>query len=206
MSGHQKEWVVKLSRNESLLYRSNNNTLTHTGHLDSAGLYEKFFRELNKEEKVYQFPIMGILGTSQKPEIYLPNKNKNILSFPDAQTNKIFKEIVYLIKESCKKFSLSYEINRYYLSCDLVDSHSTNFWHDHSSASRPALFGILHLGDSASSIKINEAPLILNPGDVVISEAGNRVVYLSSFKSLNIQVLPVSELKGQYLEKWIPLC
>jgi len=41
---------------------------------------------------------------------------------------------------------------------------------------------------------------------VVISEAGNRVVYLSSFKSLNIQVLPVSELRGQYLEKWIPLC
>jgi len=68
------------------------------------------------------------------------------------------------------------------------------------------LFGILHLGDFASKIKINEALLTLNPGDVVISEAGNRVVYLSSFKSLNIQVLPVSELRGQYLEKWIPLC
>jgi hypothetical protein len=67
------------------------------------------------------------------------------------------------------------------------------------------LFGILHLGDSASKIKINETPLTLNPGDIVISEAGNRVTYLDSFKSLNIQVLPVSELKGQYLEKWIPL-
>lgn len=198
--------MVKLSRNESLLYRSNNDTLIHTGRLDAAGLYEKFFRELNKEEKIYQFPIMGILGTSQKPETYLPNKDKNILSFPDAQTNKIFKEIVYLIKESCKKFNLSYETNRYYLSCDLIDSHSTNFWHDQSSASRPALFGILHLGDAASKIKINKVPLTLNPGDVIISEAGNRVAYLSSFKSLNIQVLPLSELKGQYLEKWIPLC
>jgi len=195
-----------LSRNESLLYRSNKNTLTHMGHTDVAGLYEFFFKEINKEEHIYKFPIMGILGTSQKPQITLPNKDKNILSFPDSRVHKIFKDIVDLIKESCSKFNLSYESNRYYLSCDLVDSHSTNFWHDQSSASRPALFGILHLGDSASKIKINEALLTLNPGDVVISEAGNRVVYLSSFKSLNIQVLPVSELKGQYLEKWIPLC
>ena len=195
-----------MSRNESLLYRSNKNTLTHMGHTDVAGLYEFFFKEINKEEHIYKFPIMGILGTSQKPQITLPNKDKNILSFPDSRVHKIFKDIVDLIKESCSKFNLSYESNRYYLSCDLVDSHSTNFWHDQSSASRPALFGILHLGDSASKIKINEALLTLNPGDVVISEAGNRVVYLSSFKSLNIQVLPVSELKGQYLEKWIPLC
>ena len=195
-----------MSRNESLLYRSNKNTLTHMGHTDVAGLYEFFFKEINKEEHIYKFPIMGILGTSQKPQITLPNKDKNILSFPDSRVHKIFKDIVDSIKESCSKFNLSYESNRYYLSCDLVDSHSTNFWHDQSSASRPALFGILHLGDSASKIKINEALLTLNPGDVVISEAGNRVVYLSSFKSLNIQVLPVSELKGQYLEKWIPLC
>jgi hypothetical protein len=176
------------------------------GHTDVAGLYEFFFKEINKEEHTYKFPIMGILGTSQKPQITLPNKDKNILSFPDSRVHKIFKDIVDLIKESCSKFNLSYESNRYYLSCDLVDSHSTNFWHDQSSASRPALFGILHLGDSASKIKINEALLTLSPGDVVISEAGNRVAYLSSFKSLNIQVMPVSELKGQYLEKWIPLC
>lgn len=198
--------MAKLSRNESLLYRSNKDTSINIGRVDSTGVYNNFFRELNKEEHLYKFPIMGILGTSQKPDIVFPNKNKNVLSFPDAQTNKIFKEVVGLIKESCSKFKLSYESNRYYLSSDLIDSHNTNFWHDQSSASRPALFGILHLGDSVSNIKINETFLVLNPGDIVISEAGNKVTYLDSFKSLNIQVLPVSELKGQYLEKWIPLC
>jgi len=198
--------VAKLSRNESLLYRSNKDTLINIGRVDPTGVYDNFFRELNKEEQIYKFPIMGILGTSQKPDIVFPNKDKNVLSFPDAQTNKIFKEVVSLIKESCNKFKLSYESNRYYLSSDLIDSHTTNFWYDQSSASRPALFGILHLGDSVSNIKINEVPLTLNPGDIVISEAGNKVTYLDSFKSLNIQALPVSELKGQYLEKWIPLC
>ena len=195
-----------MSRNESLLYRSNKDTLINIGMVDPTGVYDNFFRELNKEEQIYKFPIMGILGTSEKPNIVFPNKDKNVLSFPDAQTNKIFKEVVALIKESCNKFKLSYESNRYYLSSDLIDSHTTNFWYDQSSASRPALFGILHLGDSVSNIKINEVPLTLNPGDIVISEAGNKVTYLDSFKSLNIQVLPVSELKGQYLEKWIPLC
>lgn len=198
--------MAKLSRNESLLYRSNKDTLINIGRVDPTGVYDNFFRELNKEEQIYKFPIMGILGTSQKPDIVFPNKDKNVLSFPDAQTNKIFKEVVSLIKESCNKFKLSYESNRYYLSSDLIDSHTTNFWYDQSSASRPALFGILHLGDSVSNIKINEVPLTLNPGDIVISEAGNKVTYLDSFKSLNIQALPVSELKGQYLEKWIPLC
>jgi hypothetical protein len=114
--------------------------------------------------------------------------------------------VVGLIKEFCIKFNLSYESNRYYLSSDLLDSRPLDFWYDQSSASRPALFGILCLEDSVSRIKINEIEMSLSLGDIVISEAGNKIIYLDSFKSLNIQVLPVSELKGQYLEKWIPLC
>ena len=198
--------MAKLSRNESLLYRSNRNTLIHKANIDATGLYKVFYSELNKKDLLYQFPISGILGISQRPEVVLPNKNKNILSFPDLTTNKVFKEIVNLIKEFCSKFNLSYENNRYYISSDLVESHSSNFWYDQSSASRPSLFGILSLEDSVSKIRINEVDISLSLGDIVISEAGNRVVYLDSFKSLNIQVLPVSELKGQYLEKWIPLC
>jgi hypothetical protein len=188
------------------LYRSNKKTLIYSGHINSEGVYKIFDSQLNKKDFLYQFPITGILGTSQSPKILLPNKSKNILSCPDIEINKIFKKFVSLIKESCTEFNLSYDANRYYLSSSLSDNKPTDFWHDHSSASRPALFGIWHLGDSVSSIKINEVFLSLNPGDVVISEAGNKVIYLDSFKSLDIQVLPVSELKGQYLEKWIPLC
>ena len=195
-----------MSRNERLLYRSNQKTLIYTGKLDVSGMYEAFFLELNKQDFIYQFPVAGILGISQKPQPLLPNKNKNVLSFPDIRTNKLFKEVVGLIKEFCIKFNLSYEANRYYLSSDLIDYHQLDFWYDHSSASRPALFGILCLEDSISKIKINETELSLSLGDIVISEAGNKVTYIDSFKSLNIQVLPVSELKGQYLEKWIPLC
>jgi hypothetical protein len=195
-----------MSRNEKLLYRSNKNTLIHTGHVDSSDLYEIFYSELNKKDFLYKFPITGILGINQVPQTVLPNKDKNPLSFPDIKINKAFKEIVNLIKESCKEFKLSYEANRYYISCDILDSHSSDFWYDQSSASRPALFGIMCLDDSTANIKINEIHLSLSPGDIVISEAGNRVAYLNSFKSLNIQVLPMSELKGQYLEKWIPLC
>lgn len=195
-----------MSRNERLLYRSNKNTLVHTGHVDANGMYDSFYSELNKKDLIYQFPISGILGINQRPQITLPNENKNILSFPDVRTNKIFREIVDLIKTFCIKFNLSYENNKYYLSSDLVESHNPDFWYDQSSASRPALFGILCLEDSVSRIKINEIDLSLNLGDIVISEAGNKITYLDSFKSLNIQVVPVSELKGQYLEKWIPLC
>ena len=194
-----------MSRNERLLYRSNKQTLIHVGHTEAAGVYEKFYSELNKKDLVYQFPVAGILGMTQKPQEVFPNKNKNVLSFPDIQVNKIFKDVVGAVKESCNKFNLSYNTNRYYLSCDLLESPPTDFWHDQSSASKPALFGILCLGDSVSNIKINETPLVLSLGDIVISEAGNRIVYLDSFKYLSIQVLPVSELKGQYLEKWIPL-
>ncbi len=195
-----------MSRNERLLYRSNKDTLTYLGHIDSNGLYEILDSELTKKDFLYQFPITGILGTSQKPQMLFPNKNKNVLSCPDINVNKVFKKIVNLIKEACLEFNLSYEANRYYLSSSLSENQLTDFWYDNSSASRPALFGILCLEDSISSIKINEKKLSLNLGDIVISEAGNQVVYLNSFKSLSIQALPVSELKGQYLEKWIPLC
>lgn len=198
--------MEQLSRNEKLLYRSNKDTQINIGHIEPTGLYESLYLELNKKDLIYKFPVAGILGAVQKPQDVFINKDKNVLSLPDIKINKLFKDIVGLIKESCNKFNLSYEANRYYLSCNLIESHSLNFWYDQSSASRPALFGILHLGDSVSNIKINETFLTLNPGDIVISEAGNKVAYLDSFKSLNIQALPVSELKGQYLEKWIPLC
>jgi hypothetical protein len=198
--------VEKLSRNEKLLYRTNKNTLIYSGHVDATGAYEIFYSEINKKDFLYQFPITGILGINQSPNIIFPNKDKNVLSIPDIQINKIFKDIVSFVKESCKKFNLSYEANRYYLSCDLVDSQPFDFWHDQSSASRPALFGILCLDNSVANIKINEIDISLSLGDVVISEAGNKITYLNSFKSLSIQFLPVSELKGQYLEKWIPLC
>lgn len=195
-----------LSRNETLLYRHNKNTLMHTGNIESSGLYEIFYSELNKKDLVYKFPITGIVGMTQQPQTVFPNKDKNVLLFPDIRINKIFKEILALTKESCAKFNLSYEANRYYLSSCMLDSQSANFWHDQSSASRPGLFGILCLDDSTYKIKINETILSLSLGDIVISEAGNRVVYLDSFKSLSIQVLPVSELKGQYMGNWIPLC
>jgi hypothetical protein len=201
-----KGLAEKLNRNERLLYKSNKDTLIHRGRINPDGLYERFYLELNKKDYLYQFPTSGILGISQKPNLIFPNKDKNILSCPDIHINKIFKEIVVLIKESCSKFRLSYDANRYYLSSNLLESPPIDFWHDQSSGSKPALFGILCLGDSVSNIKINETPVVLNPGDIVISEAGNKVVYLDSFKYLSIQVLPVSELKGQYLEKWIPLC
>lgn len=194
-----------MSRNESLLYRSNKSTLTHTGKIESSGLYEVFDSEINKKDFVYQFPVTGILGITQQPKVIFPNKNKNILSCPDIRINKVFKELVGLIKESCSKFNLSYEANRYYLSSSISDSHNMDFWNDQSSASRPALFGILCLEDSVSNIKINETVLSLGLGDIVISEAGNRITYLNSFKSLDIQVMPLSELKGQPLERWIPL-
>ena len=201
-----KGLVEKLSRNEKMLYRSNKDTLINIGHIDTEGLYDIFYSELNKKDYLYQFPTSGILGMNSKPRHVYTNKDKNILSHPDVRINKIFKEIVALVKESCSKFNLSYEVNRYYLSSYLSDSNSTDFWYDNSSASRPAIFGILSLSDSVSNIKINESSLSLNPGDILISEAGNRVIYQDSFKSLKIQVLPVSELKGQPLEKWIPLC
>lgn len=175
------------------------------GNINHIGLYRIFYEELNKKELIYQFPLVDSLGASNNPKIVFPNKNKNILSFPDIRINKVLKEIIGLIKEACNKFNLSYETNRYYISSRLSESQNTSFWYDQSSASRPALFAILSLADFPVNIKINSKTMSLNPGDVLISEAGNKIIYLESFKSLSIQVLPVSELKGQYLEKWIPI-
>jgi hypothetical protein len=67
------------------------------------------------------------------------------------------------------------------------------------------MFGIISLDSQKSKVSINETDFEIHPGDIIISEAGNKIVYYNKFKSIVFYVSPLSEIKNQYSQKWMPL-
>jgi len=137
--------------NQNLLYRPNRETYIVKNNTDVTGFYEKaVFTQ--SEDTLYRFPL-------EEARIVRYFKN-NPLSMYDEQAYKILASVVETIKESCKKYDLSYKKNKYFLYSEIVEDQNPEFWYDAGGASKPNLFG-----------------------------------YVS----------PVSTIKTQYSQKWIPL-
>lgn len=188
--------LIIQSPNQNLLYRPNRETHIVKNNTDVIGFYEKAVAH-RVGDILYKFPL------EEANIINYPNSNP--LSIYDEQAYKILADVVETIKESCKKYDLSYKKNKYFLYSEIVEDQNPEFWYDAGGASKPNLFGIISLDNASSNIFINENSLTLNQGDVVVSEAGNKIKYTRPFKSIVFYVSPVSTIKNQYSQKWIPL-
>ena len=187
--------LIIQSPNQNLLYRPNRKTYVIKSNTDTLGFYEKI---LYKTDVLYSFPELEATSALQGQ----PN---NPLCIYDEQAHKILSDVVEAVKECCKKYDLSYKKNKYFLYSEIVENQDPNFWYDAGGNSKPSLFGIVSLDTSISNISINEESLILNPGDILVSEAGNKIKYSKPFKSLVFYISPISTIKNQYSQKWIPL-
>jgi hypothetical protein len=67
------------------------------------------------------------------------------------------------------------------------------------------MFGIISLDSEKTRLLINKEEFEIEPGEIIVSEAGNKIVYSNRFKSIVFYVSPLSEIKNQYSQKWIPL-
>lgn len=182
--------------NQNLLYRPNRETHIIKNNTDVIGFYEKAMPN-QTGDTLYSFPLEEANTVSYS--------NHNPLSIYDEQAYKILTDVIETIKESCKKYDLSYKKNKYFLYSEIVEDQNPEFWYDAGGAFKPNLFGIISLDNASSSLFINENSLTLNQGDIVVSEAGNKIKYTRPFKSIVFYASPVSTIKNQYSQKWIPL-
>lgn len=190
--------LVIQNPNQNLLYRPNRKTYVIKRNTDTVGFYEKVLDISTKEDILYHFPKLEATTTSQA-------QINNPLCMYDEQAYKILSDVVEAVKECCNKYDLSYKKNKYFLYSEIVENQDPSFWYDAGGNSKPSLFGVISLDTVISDMYINENSLILNPGDMVVSEAGNRIKYSKPFKSLVFYVSPISTIKNQYSQKWIPL-
>lgn len=190
--------LVIQSPNQNLLYRPNRKTYVVKSSTDTVGFYEKISENPIKEDLIYSFPKL-------EPTSNLQVDLNNPLSMYDEQAYKILSDVVEAVKECCNKYDLSYKKNKYFLYSEVVENQNPNFWYDAGGNSKPSLFGIISLDSVVLEVSINEDNLILSPGDILVSEAGNRIKYSKPFKSLVFYISPISTIKNQYSQKWIPL-
>jgi hypothetical protein len=188
------------NKNENVIYREKRKTMLSKDNFDTTGLYEKIINELNKSEKIYNFP------NSEEKIVNVYNKNSyNPFFMHDEQMYFLFQKIFSVVKDVCKENDFSYSKNKYFIYSSFVEDQDLSFWYDAGGTSRPSMFGIISLDKQKTKISINDTDLEVNLGDIIVSEAGNKIVYYNKFKSIVFYVSPLSEIKNQYSQKWMPL-
>ena len=188
------------NKNENVIYREKRKTISYKDNFDITGLYDKITNELNKSEKIYNFPNF------EEKNINVYNKNSYSPFFMhDEQMYFLFQKVVSLIKNVCKEHEFSYSKNKYFIYSSLVEDQDPSLWYDAGGTSRPSMFGIISLDLQKSKVLINDMEFEIGPGDIIVSEAGNKIVYYNKFKSIVFYVSPLSEIKNQYSQKWMPL-
>lgn len=188
------------NKNENVIYREKRKTISSKDNFETDGLYEKIKEELDKSEKLYTFAMPN----EKISKVY--NKNSyNPFFMHEEQMYFLFQKVSSLVKSACIEHGFSYSKNKYFIYSSLVEDQDLSLWYDAGGTSRPSMFGIISLDSQKSKISINETNFDINPGDIIISEAGNKIVYYNKFKSIVFYVSPLSEIKNQYSQKWIPL-
>jgi len=192
--------VPVANKNENVIYRQNRETLLEKDTFNTLGLYDSICKEFSKTQKQYMFP------SNNEETVYINNKNSyNLFFMHDSQMYLLFQKVVSLIKDTCIKHDLSYSKNKYFIYSSLVEDQDPSLWYDAGGTSRPSLFGVISLDSNKTKININGTETDLEPGAIVVSEAGSKIIYSESFKSIVFYVSPLSEIKNQYSQKWMPL-
>lgn len=192
--------MIKQNKNQNVLYRLNREIKITLGHFDSEGLYDKINKEFNKKNIMYNFPT----ETRIEIPIYSEN-NKNVFFIYDEKIHSLFKYIVSLIKIACKDYDLNFDKNKYFLSSSLIKEIDPLFWYDTGGMSKPALFGIMSLDKEIKEIEISGVLKKILPGDIIISEAGNKIKYFSQINGILFNIAPLSMIEKQYPHTWIPI-
>ena len=192
--------MIKQNKNQNVLYRPDREIKITLGNFDPEGLYGKIDKEFNKKNVVYNFPE----ETKIEVPIYSEN-NKNVFFIYDDKINGLFRYIVSLIKIACKDHDLDFDKNKYFLSSSLIKEIDPSFWYDTGGMSKPALFGIMSLDTDIKEIEVSGVLKKIAPGDIIISEAGNKIKYSSQINGMLFNVAPLSMIEKQYPHTWIPI-
>jgi len=192
--------MIKQNKNQNVLYRPDREIKITLGNFDPEGLYGKIDKEFNKKNVVYNFPE----ETKIEVPIYSEN-NKNVFFIYDDKVNSLFRYIVSLIKIACKDHDLDFDKNKYFLSSSLIKEIDPSFWYDTGGMSKPALFGIMSLDTDIKEIEVSGVLKKIAPGDIIISEAGNKIKYSSQINGMLFNVAPLSMIEKQYPHTWIPI-
>ena len=192
--------MIKQNKNQNVLYRPDREIKITLGNFDPEGLYGKIDKEFNKKNVVYNFPE----ETKIEVPVYSEN-NKNVFFIYDDKVNSLFRYIVSLIKIACKDHDLDFDKNKYFLSSSLIKEIDPSFWYDTGGMSKPALFGIMSLDTEIKEIEVSGVLKKIAPGDIIISEAGNKIKYSSQINGILFNVAPLSMIEKQYPHTWIPI-
>ena len=188
--------LVNQIENQNLIYRTERKTIVIKESIQAENIYQEIKEELGQKDLIYNFTSSDPIEIFREKEPLLIYKNS---------INSLFKKIVSLTKKACLEFDLNYEKNKYYVSSNIFENQNTDVWYDAAGSHKPSLFGIVCLDGYNNKISINEKTLEISIGDILISEAGNKIQYHNSFKSLLFCILPLSLINNQSSQRWVPL-
>lgn len=166
---------------------------------------ENILKIQEDRETVYLFE------KGQKASFLYDRSCVNDLSFNPLQVyDKNIFDAFQIIKtmwgKMCVLNNLDVNKNRYYITSEINNISSSNFWYDDGGIRIPVFSGhwILECQDNPS-ININNEDVQLQRGSIVMFEAGKKYSFSNISVILSFNISTYSKIVNQYPQKWMPL-
>lgn len=198
--------MKNIFKENDVLYRKSNNVKIFKS---ENNLIEGIEQEINDYENYRDHILHFSEGTSAewiRWQQVAGDLSKNIFSIYNENIYSALSNIKLLLQDACNHYEINYKRSRYYLSTEYIVKLRTDAWYDFGGIRIPCFSGIMLIDNDPLTIKVNDAELELNCGDIALFEAGHKIRYnREDTKIISFSIAPLSMLKGQYPQKWIVL-
>lgn len=187
---------------ESKTKRKNNILISS---VEQKNLLEDIEKIKNNKENIY------IFKSGDKAEFLYERSCVNDLSFNYFQiyNKSVFKaleKIYSMTRELCIKNSIDINKTIYYITSEYEDEFLEDYWYDSGGMSIPSFCGYWFLETKdLSYIKVNDEKINISSGDIVMFESGSRTEFSNIEKGISFNIATLSQIKGQYPQKWTPM-
>lgn len=148
------------------------------------------------------------VSTSIKPEIV--SDVKNLLSVPNVENYKLYKEIKETVKKLAEENELKMSPFKYMISVFLEEIDGSGEWYHGVSHNFGQFYGKFYLSDNVEEkfiVNGKEFNVLANSGDMVFcfNNFKNSTIANSGSKAISFYVAPIKMISGFEPGIWIPL-
>ena len=161
-------------------------------------------------EDIYKFKPGLKVGFKTKRVSLIDKKTFNFFGMYNRYIHILYKEINNIVKEFCLEKQINFERNYFYILANVIENDKIplNNYLNFAPNYKTTFMGFYIIDSNNDSVIINEENITLQPGQLIILDSAEKIMFKEMSKDLTIlsfNISPLEYLYKQYYQKWIPL-
>jgi len=198
--------MKNIYKENDILYRKDDDAIVFKSNvLDTSMILDLINNYENSRDTILSFKS-GTSAEWVREQSVAGDLSKNVLGIYNSSIYDILLEIKKMLSEACRVYDINIEKSRYYISSEYISGVKSDAWYDFGGIRIPCFSGMVILDGELQKIQIGKESIDVKAGDMLLFEAGHKIVYGSeSLNMISFSIAPLSLLQGQYPQKWIPI-